>query len=147
MKRMLKDFYSLAEKESEILLRGDAHPNVVSYFLKEEDDRFVYLALSYCSLTVGDLFESEETTAKQQQGGNSNNNINKDENDLPVVCPRPDSIKAKAAALSDERRLIEQLALGLAHLHALGVVHRDLVKQFFFLLFLFVFIFNHFYCD
>jgi serine/threonine-protein kinase/endoribonuclease IRE1 len=118
VKRMLKDFYALAEKESEILLRGDAHPNVVSYFLKEEDDRFVYLGLSYCSLTVGDMFESEETL---RVGGNDNN-------ESFVLAPRPDCLKAKAAALSNERRLLNQLAAGLAHLHALGVVHRDLVS-------------------
>lgn len=115
-----------------------AHPNVVSYFLKEEDDRFVYLALSYCSLSLGDLYDSEENNIAQLRKIS-------DGDEKPVahaeaaaeavavapslaIASRPDSVKAKAAALANEMRLIQQLASGLAHLHALGVLHRDLVR-------------------
>jgi serine/threonine-protein kinase/endoribonuclease IRE1 len=110
VKRMLREFYALAERECDILLRGDSHPNVVSYFLKEEDSRFVYLALSYCSLTLGELFGEE-----RQEG----------EGVAPVAA-RPDAERAREFALADTVRLLHQVASGLAHLHALGVVHRDL---------------------
>ncbi len=127
VKRMLKDFYALAEKESEILLRGDSHPNVVSYFLKEEDDRFVYLALSYCSLTLSDLFPNSADDEKISIPLVASVDGAAAAAAAPVAAVvRPDAAVARELALRDESRLLAQVAAGVAHLHALGIIHRDL---------------------
>lgn len=45
MKRMLKEYYEMAEHEVELLRRSDDHPNVVRYFCSEADGEFLYIAL------------------------------------------------------------------------------------------------------
>lgn len=83
VKRMLADFYQLAYREISLLLVADEHPNVVSYYakvtpsrlldvggafshihpcvtLQEEDDQFIYLALSQCVNTLGEFVESKQ---------------------------------------------------------------------------------------
>ena len=124
VKRMLKEFYSLAEKESEILLQGgDSHPNVVSYFLHEEDNQFVYLALSYCAMTFAELFQTSEDAKHSAVAGNDNNAGD-------GAALEHDEIKlARGLALDNSSRVIAELALGFAFLHSLGIVHRDAKPQ------------------
>jgi serine/threonine protein kinase len=57
VKRLVKPFYGLAEaqKEIELLIDSDEHPNVLRYFAKEETDDFIYLALERCAGTLSDL--------------------------------------------------------------------------------------------
>ncbi len=52
VKRMLATYYELAAKEIAVFLETDEHPNVVRYYAKEQDGDFIYLALSFCPLTL-----------------------------------------------------------------------------------------------
>lgn len=52
VKRILKSFYSIAETEILALTQSDEHPNVIRYFTKEEDENFIYLAISYLEKTL-----------------------------------------------------------------------------------------------
>lgn len=104
VKRLLKAFFDVAERETHILMQGDAHPHVVSYFLREEDREFVYLALSYGCLTLGDAWETGEGQ--------------------PVRDAEAEL--ARTRALADVPRLLLGVARGLSHLHALGILHRDM---------------------
>ena len=45
IKRMLADFYEVADHEVKMLQESDLHPNVVRYFFKEQTDGFTYIAL------------------------------------------------------------------------------------------------------
>jgi hypothetical protein len=66
VKRILKEFYELAQKEIAILLESDHHDNMVTYYSQEQDDQFIYLALSYCPTTLGDVIEKLIDTQKLQ---------------------------------------------------------------------------------
>ncbi|KDN52510.1 hypothetical protein K437DRAFT_254094 [Tilletiaria anomala UBC 951] len=57
VKRLLKDFVSVASKEVSLLESADDHPNVVRYFYKEMTESFLYIALELCSATLADVIE------------------------------------------------------------------------------------------
>ena len=60
IKRMLKSFYHLAQREIRLLISSDGHPNVVRYFAKEEHGEFIYLSLELCVKTLADAIEEEQ---------------------------------------------------------------------------------------
>lgn len=41
-----------------MLIRSDGHPNVVRYFLKEQQDDFVYLGLQLCEMSLKWVIQS-----------------------------------------------------------------------------------------
>ncbi len=101
VKRLDKDLWSLAEKEIAALQQGrcDESKHVVSYYGHERDNAYIYLALSRCSNTLGKCLE------------------NKGE----VVC--------QLDRVDERLRVLHELALGIAHLHDLGIIHRDLTPS------------------
>jgi len=52
VKRMLRQHQAVAQLEIELLQRVDLHPNLLTYFHKEADRNFIYLAVEKCE---GDL--------------------------------------------------------------------------------------------
>ncbi|KAH3760358.1 serine/threonine-protein kinase/endoribonuclease IRE1a [Pelomyxa schiedti] len=60
VKRMLKQFYVVAQREVTLLLESDEHPNVVRYYVREEDENFIYLALTYCEKTLTKYVEDNK---------------------------------------------------------------------------------------
>ncbi|GAB6029558.1 hypothetical protein CHUAL_005303 [Chamberlinius hualienensis] len=58
VKRILSDCFEFADREVSLLREADAHPNVIRYFLMEQDLQFRYLALELCSATVADCIEN-----------------------------------------------------------------------------------------
>jgi tRNA A-37 threonylcarbamoyl transferase component Bud32 len=104
IKRVLLEFVRVAEKEMDLLIRSDRHCAIVRYFDRARDGAFVYLALELCACNLFDLVE--------YMGGKGTR-----EN------------KAVAGSLSLELRLPEsmrELVDGIAFLHSLGIVHRDI---------------------
>eukprot|EP00808_Paulinella_micropora_P019135 g60556.t1 len=108
IKRMVKPHQHAPEHEKEgsaaqevaLLIASDQHPNVVRYYAQEEDDYFIYIALERCYGNLEKLVYTQATEAKHQTD-----------------------------ALNDQRwrrQLLQHMALGLQHLHALKIVHRDL---------------------
>ena len=51
-------YHASADREIELLIESDGHPNVVRYFLKEMRGDFVYLALELCDMSLNDLIGS-----------------------------------------------------------------------------------------
>ncbi|QEL59785.1 hypothetical protein CJJ09_001871 [Candidozyma auris] len=59
VKRMLLDFYDIANHEVRLLQESDDHPNVVRYFCSQssESEKFLYIALELCVCSLEDLVE------------------------------------------------------------------------------------------
>lgn len=112
VKRMLKAFHQAAEREIRLLIESDGHPNVVRYFVREMAGEFVYLALELCVCSLRDFVAKLEQQRKMllvtQTPGASDRNV-------PVESVNPLI-----------RSALRQIATGVAHLHSLRIVHRDL---------------------
>eukprot|EP00897_Mesotaenium_endlicherianum_P004834 jgi/Mesen1/4379/ME000222S03509 len=127
VKRLLGQFYEKAKKEIAALIASDEHPNVVRCFAMEEDADFVYVALERCSVSVADLvhacsayreaglppeFAAQAAARVQHEGLRR--------------CQLWDAHGRPSATLL---QLMRDMVEGLAHLHDLGIVHRDVKPQ------------------
>ncbi|ORX66942.1 kinase-like protein [Linderina pennispora] len=101
VKRLLLDFYDVADHEVQVLQESDTHPNVIRYFCTERHDHFMYIALELCCGSLADAVMQAPKAALAQQ--------------LLAAIPR--------------KQVLHQLARGLYHLHALKLVHRDIKPQ------------------
>lgn len=61
VKRMLLDFYDVANHEVSLLQQSDDHPNVVRYFCSQTSmsEKFLYIALELCQGSLEDLIEKQ----------------------------------------------------------------------------------------
>ncbi|KAL5514856.1 hypothetical protein ACEPAG_2172 [Sanghuangporus baumii] len=57
VKRLLKDFVTLASREVMILQESDDHPNVIRYYYQESHANFLYIALELCPASLADVIE------------------------------------------------------------------------------------------
>ncbi|ODQ81858.1 hypothetical protein BABINDRAFT_170486 [Babjeviella inositovora NRRL Y-12698] len=60
VKRMLLDFFDVAQHEVALLQESDDHPNVVRYFCSQESEKFLYIALELCSASLEDVVEKAQ---------------------------------------------------------------------------------------
>jgi serine/threonine-protein kinase/endoribonuclease IRE1 len=109
VKRLLREFTEVADKEIDLLIRSDEHSSVVRYFAKEFDGNFVYLALELCDCNLRQLVENNMWAAYNIPATGS----------PPRPCLQGD-------AGGQVKRALQQLVDGVVYLHRLGIVHRDL---------------------
>ncbi|KAJ3895960.1 hypothetical protein GG344DRAFT_37696 [Lentinula edodes] len=57
VKRLLRDFVTLASREVSILQESDDHPNVIRYYYQEAHANFLYIALELCPGSLADVYE------------------------------------------------------------------------------------------
>ncbi|CAD7695128.1 unnamed protein product [Ostreobium quekettii] len=100
VKRVLKEFADIAANEKDILILSDEHPNLVRLFAMESDDEFVYLALEKCQMNLSTLVSSKD-------GGE--------------LLHTRDGMPTEYCL-----KLVNDIACGLAFIHARGIVHRDI---------------------
>ncbi|WAQ87039.1 hypothetical protein PtA15_7A768 [Puccinia triticina] len=100
VKRLLKDFVTLASHEVSLLQESDDHPNVVRYFVQESLDNFLYIALELCSASLFDLVEKRQF---------------KEYEELDRIF--------------NAKKALKQISSGLRYLHKLKIVHRDIKPQ------------------
>ena len=100
MKKLLRDFATLAEREVSILQKSDAHPNVIRYYYQETRGNFLFIAIELCRASLAD------------------------------VISRPNRDEWKDIVINlDPKKALEEITSGLDHLHYLNVVHRDIKPQ------------------
>ena len=61
VKRLLKDFVTIATHEVALLQESDDHPNVIRYFCKEQRDTFLYIALELCPASLYELIDQPQS--------------------------------------------------------------------------------------
>ncbi|KAF1953976.1 hypothetical protein CC80DRAFT_449939 [Byssothecium circinans] len=107
VKRMLPQYFGLAEQEVKLLRESDQHSNVIRYFDDEKDENFLYIAVELCQASLFDLYRDgrvcDEMTENQQRLVTEIN--------------------------SNVARALHQLAEGVNHLHSLRIIHRDIKPQ------------------
>ncbi|KAJ2493450.1 bifunctional endoribonuclease/protein kinase ire1 [Coemansia sp. RSA 2050] len=101
VKRLLMDFYEVAEHEVKVLQDSDSHPNVIRYYCTEQVGHFLYIALELCGGSLADA----------------------------ITRPSMATVASQLLATITKRKVMYQLACGLHHLHALKLVHRDIKPQ------------------
>lgn len=128
VKRLLREFFHMAEKEIKALIVSDAHPSVLRCFAMEQDEEFIYLALERCQGTLHEFVNSQKfnkmvsevvplrMTSRQDVARNRS-----------IVCQDFDVVRiAVPPALLE---MISDIGKAISALHAMGIVHRDLKPQ------------------
>ncbi|KAH6571314.1 hypothetical protein BASA60_007226 [Batrachochytrium salamandrivorans] len=100
IKRLLLDFYEVADHEVKILQEADHHSNVIRYYIQEQCDGFLYIALELCPASLFDIVEKSST-------------------------PHLISLREQL----EHKDVLFQIMAGLQHLHSMRIVHRDLKPQ------------------
>lgn len=101
VKRMLLDFCDLADREIKLLTESDDHPNVIRYYCSESSEKFLYIALELCDFNLQNLIDMK------------NHKI-------------PARVSLKELNPID---LLYQIGSGIAYLHSLKIIHRDIKPQ------------------
>jgi serine/threonine-protein kinase/endoribonuclease IRE1 len=70
VKRMLLQHSKLANKEIQFLQKVDLHPNLITYYDREECRDFVYLAIEKCEGNLENLVELMKLSIKSPKDWN-----------------------------------------------------------------------------
>jgi serine/threonine-protein kinase/endoribonuclease IRE1 len=109
VKRVIQEHFTLAQREID-LLRSLQHPNVVRYFTTESDNLFKYIAIELAELSLADWVEIKRRRLNLSSSSNDD---------------QESTIDDDLVSLS-EVYVLEEASKGLAHLHSINVIHRDI---------------------
>ncbi|KAF7129075.1 hypothetical protein RHSIM_Rhsim10G0193700 [Rhododendron simsii] len=132
VKRLVKAYHDVADKEYQNLCLSDRHSNIVRLYGVEEDKDFVYLALERCTGSLNDLIQIQFLDAPTTNGDQATEvniqykvHLQSMKGTLPEVKLWEDNGYPSPMLW----KLMRDIVSGLVHLHELGMVHRDLKPQ------------------
>ncbi|XP_040829651.1 serine/threonine-protein kinase/endoribonuclease IRE2 [Ochotona curzoniae] len=64
VKRLLRECFSLVQREVQLLQESDRHPNVLRYFCTERGPQFHYIALELCKASLQEYVKSPDDTER-----------------------------------------------------------------------------------
>lgn len=65
VKQIAKTQLQVVEREIDLLVKSDGHPNILRYFFVEQDNDYQYIALERCHFTLADYVERHDDIRKQ----------------------------------------------------------------------------------
>ncbi|XP_052869117.1 uncharacterized protein LOC128274834 [Anopheles cruzii] len=109
VKRISAHRFTLADREVKRLCESDAHENVIRYYGTEQDRQFRYIAIELCAGTLEDYVTE----------------LSKAPSAILEATTETVSLRDKISP----QEIMHQATKGMAHLHGLGIVHRDVKPQ------------------
>jgi len=111
VKKVLANQFQLANREIELLVSSDTHPNVVTYYSQEITREFIYLALELCDTTLDKVVAKvrEINSARQRGMGRAARK----------------NVRIPANTL----KFLKSIASATFHLHERRIVHCDIKPQ------------------
>lgn len=129
IKRILTTFHHVADNEVGLLIKSDKHPNVVRYYANEQVGEFVYVALERCAMS---LASAVARAAKQRlkwlrkRGSSSGAGGDDGSREQRAVASVDELVEAVPIPSNATRVFLRALVAGVAHVHSLRIVHRDI---------------------
>ncbi|KAG5529972.1 hypothetical protein RHGRI_030366 [Rhododendron griersonianum] len=132
VKRLVKGYHDVADKEYQNLCVSDRHSNIVRLYGVEEDQDFVYLALERCTGSLNDLIQMQLLDAPTTSGDQAtevNTEYKVRLQSMKGTLPEVKLWEDNGYPSPTLWKLMRDMVSGLVHLHELGMIHRDLKPQ------------------
>lgn len=132
VKRLLRAHNDVALKEIDTLILSDQHSNIVRLYGVEEDLDFVYISLERCSCNLSDLIQLFSDSSLPLSISRNQSLTNDPKTSVYYEKGIKKDLELWRADGLPSRQLLQlmrDVVAGLAHLHALGFIHRDMKPQ------------------
>ncbi|KAK9740184.1 hypothetical protein RND81_03G017200 [Saponaria officinalis] len=135
VKRLVRTHHDVALKEIQNLMASDQHSNVVRLYGVEQDSDFVYLSLERCLCSLNDLICLLSESPQGSPPGTTvvdSNSLNGYSAQVMSLFESSEEFrlwKSNGYPSPQLLKLMRDIISGIAHLHELGFIHRDVKPQ------------------